>query len=240
MSLKESLGEKLSQYAEAEFEYIESKNIDDANHLNYDISGIYMEGTIVYFEIKNIPYVLKESGRRKTAQAYTMYHAVLSTIAKEFNCFVNCFSPNAFLIVFPGKDETLKESVKYAMKVVQAISEDFKHQFSAIPGLEYSMGLDHGHIMGTKNQSDCGYANITWFGSCLYKAIRICKECARPFYIGISGTIYHSLDDDSRISERRILGVKKKVEIWTKITYQYENVKKHLYQTNHKISLDEA
>ena len=39
--------------------------------------------------------------------------------------------------------------------------------------------------------------------------------------------------------ERRILGIRKKVEIWTKVSYQYENVKKHLYQTNHKISFDE-
>ena len=43
-----------------------------------------------------------------------------------------------------------------------------------------------------------------------------------------------------RIAQRKILGLKKTVEMWTKVTYQYENVKKHLYQTNHKIPLDEA
>ena len=70
--------------------------------------------------------------------------------------------------------------------------------------------------------------------------MRICKECARPFYIGISGSIYHNLGEDLRTTTKRILGIKKSVEIWTKISYQYDNVKKHLYQTNHKISLDEA
>lgn len=240
MSLKETLGEKLSQYASAEFNYIETKNVTDANKIDDGISGIYVEATVLYFEMKNISYLLKENGRRKIAQAYTMYKEVLSAIAEGTNCFVNCFSPGAFLVVFPGKDESLTEGVKYAMKVTQALTEDFKHQFSHIPGLEFSIGLDHGHIMGTKCLSDCDYERISWFGSCIYKAMRICRECARPFYIGVSGSIYHSLGEEYRIAERRILGIKKKVEIWTKVSYQYENVKKHLYQTNHKISLEQA
>ena len=70
--------------------------------------------------------------------------------------------------------------------------------------------------------------------------MRISKECARPFYIGISGSVYHNLPDELRTTTRRILGIRKSIEMWTKVTYQYENVKKHLYQTNHKISLDEA
>ena len=90
------------------------------------------------------------------------------------------------------------------------------------------------------NLSDNGYEHISWFGSSIYKAMRICKECARPFYVGVSGAIYHSLNEDLRIAQRRILGIKKNVEMWTKVTYQYENVKKHLYQTNHKISPEEA
>ena len=69
--------------------------------------------------------------------------------------------------------------------------------------------------------------------------MRICKECSRPFYIGVSGIIYHNLGEDLRITYRRILGLKKSVEVWTKVSYQYENVKKHLYQTNHKIPIDD-
>ena len=240
MSLKESLGEKLAQYANTEFNYIETKRVEDAAQLDYGISGIYMEATILYFEIKNLPFLLKENGRRKTVQAFTMIKEVLSAIAENENCSVNCFSPNAFLVVFPGREETLKDGVRYAMKVSQALGEDFKQLFADIPGVEFSMGLDHGHIMGTKCQSDCGYDKISWFGSCIYKAMRISKECARPFYIGISGTIYHNLGEEMRIAQRHILGIKKSVDIWTKVSYQYDNVKKHLYQTNHKIPIDEA
>lgn len=235
-----ALKEELTKYSKDEFNYIDTKDITKADEIDYGCSGVYIEGTVVYLEIKNLPYILKESGRRKAAQAYTMIHTVITSLIKDYNgAFLNCFSPNAFLIVYPGKEESNKEAVKGAMKLSNALSETFKHQFSDIVGFEFAMGIDHGHIMGTKNLSDNGYDHITWFGSCVYKAMRICKECARPFYIGISGSIYHNLEEDLRIAERRILGIKKKVEIWTKVTYQYDNVKKHLYQTNHKISLDE-
>lgn len=237
---EQALKEELTKYSKEEFNYIDTKDITKADDIDYGCSGVYMEGTIVYLEIKNISYILKESGRRKAAQAYTMIHTVITSLLKDYNgAFLNCFSPNAFLIVYPGKEESNKEAVKGAMRISNALSETFKHQFSDIAGFEFAMGIDHGHIMGTKNLSDNGYDHITWFGSCIYKAMRICKECARPFYIGVSGSIYHNLDEDLRIAERRILGIRKKVEIWTKVTYQYENVKKHLYQTNHKISLDE-
>ena len=238
MSWTEPLGKKLSAYADAEFEYIETKDVNDAAKIDLGCSGIYMEATVVYFEIKNLAFILKENGRRKTAMIYTMYKEVITAIAEQTGAFVNCFSPFAFLIVYPGRDEALPQGVKGALKIAHALSVDFKEQFAGINGLEFSMGLDHGHIMGTKNMSDNGNEHISWFGSCIYKAMRIARECARPFYVGVSGVIYHSLGEDLRIATRRILGIKKNVEIWTKVSYQYENVKKHLYQTNHKISPD--
>ena len=240
MSWKETLSEKLNAYIGAEFNYMETKDINDATKIDHGCSGIYMEGTIIYFEIKNVPYLLKEHGRRKVALLYTMFKEAITAIAEPTGAFVNCFAPNAFLIVYPGRDESIPAAVVGALKIVHLLTEDLKQQFSFINGIEFSMGLDHGHIMGTKNPSDNGNDCITWFGSCVYKAIRISKECSRPFYVGISGSIYHSLDESLRIVTRRILGIKKNVEMWSKVTYQYENVKKHLYQTNHKISPDEA
>ena len=42
-----------------------------------------------------------------------------------------------------------------------------------------------------------------------------------------------------RVRTRRILGIKKRIEVWNKVSYQYDNVKKHLYQTNQKIDIEE-
>ena len=239
MSWQDSLTEKITALSTAEFDYIETFDVKRESEINLDCSGIYMDSTVIYFEIKNIAYMLKENGRRKVAQAYTMYRTVLAAIAEQTGGFVNCFSPNAFLIIYPGKEESIEKAIKGALKISYALGETYKSQFSHIASLEFSMGMDQGHIMGTKNLSDNGKEHLSWFGTCIYKAMRISKECARPFYVGVSGAIYHNLDDSMRITTRRILGIKKSVEIWTKVTYQYENVKKHLYQTNHKLPLDE-
>ena len=239
MSWKETLSEKLSALTSTEFEYLETPDINRASEIDLNNSGIYMEATVIYFEIKNVPFMLKEHGRRKVAQTYTMYRELLASIAEPAGAFINCFSPNAFLVIYPGKDDSMKEATKGAMRIVNAISVIFKDQFGSNSGLEFAMGLDHGHIMGSKNLSDNNVESITWFGTSIYKAIRISKECSRPFYVGISGVIYHTLDEDMRVITRRILGIKKRVEIWTKVTYQYDNVKKHLYQTNQKLTLEE-
>ena len=238
--LEQALKEKLVKYSESEFHYIDTKDVKEAANIDYECTGIYMESTVVYLEIKNVPYILKEHGRRKAAQVYTMLHTVLVAAADIDGGFVNCFSPNAFLVVFPGKEESIKKAVMCAMRISYSLSDAFKHQFNIVQGMEFAMGVDHGHIMGTKNFSDSNYDHLSWFGSCIHKAMCICNECARPFYIGVSGSIYHNLEENLRIAERRILGIKKKVDIWTKVSYKYDNVKKHLFQTNHKISLDEA
>lgn len=238
MSWKDTLGEKLTAYAEAEFQYVETKNLSDVSKIDLGCSGIYMEVTVIFLEIKNLPYILKENGRRKIAQTYTMIKEIIDAVTKDDNAFVNCFAPNAFLIIFPGRDESLEPAVKAAMRIAHALSEDFKQQLSVIEGLEYSMGIDHGHIMGSKNLSDHGVEHLTWFGSTIYKAMRVAKECARPFHVGVSGSVYHSLSEEMRVTQRRVLGLKKTIDMWTKVSYQYENVKKHLYQTNNKIPLE--
>lgn len=239
MSWKESLSSKLSAYAGSEFDYVETKDINEASKIDLGCSGIYMEATVAFFEIKNLPFIVKENGRRKSAQAFTMVSEVISTIAQQEGAFVNRYAPNSFLIVFPGRDESLAQAVKSTLKITHALSEDFKPQFSGFLGFEFSMGLDHGHIMGTKTLSDNGMETISWFGTCIYKARCIADECSRPFYVGISSAIYHSLSEDLRIAQRRILGIKKNVEMWNKVSYQFDNVKKHLYQTNHKFSLED-
>ncbi len=239
MSWTESLGQKLSAYAETEFDYIETSDINDAAKIGPGNTGLYMEATVIYFEIRNESYILKEHGRRKMAKAYSMVGEILTAIAQQAGAFVNSYSPHAYLVVYPGK-ENFKQVVTSAMNITYALTEAYHHQFSFLPGFEFAMGMDHGHILGTMVKSDNGQSHLTWFGSCIHKAIRICAESARPFYLGVSGSIYHNLGEDMRTTQRRILGIKKSVDIWTKITYQYENVKKHLYQTNHKISLDEA
>lgn len=240
MSLKASIEEKLTALASSEFTYIETPDIKRAEEIDYNCTGIYMEATIIYVQIKNIPFLLKENGRRKIAQIYTMFREVLAAVAESDGGFVNCYSPESFLVIYPGKETVMKNAVRGALKISSVLSESLKTHFGNLTGLEFGIGIDHGHIMGTKNLSDNGIECLTWFGSGIMKAKAISHECARPYYVGISSIVFHGLDEELLVTTKRILGIKKRVELWTKLSFQYENTKKHLYQTNHKIALDDA
>ena len=109
MSWTETLSQKLSSYAAAEFDYKETRDVNEASSIDLGVSGLYMEATIIYLEIKNVPYILKEHGRRAMAKAYTMVSTVLNAVAQDTGAFVNNYSPNAFLIVYPNKDNNIEE-----------------------------------------------------------------------------------------------------------------------------------
>ena len=238
MSLKNELTERIGSLSEEQFNYIETDDITRATEIGDSVSGLYMEATVIYLGIKNMSMVVKENGRRKTALAYNMIREVTSTLAKKDGGFLSCYSPESFLVIFPGKNAVNNVAVKCALKIAYALHNTFKPQLSQVVGLEFAFGVDHGHIMGTKNKSDEGCERLVWFGSTICKAKRISFECARPYHVGISSIVFHNIDSHLKSAQRRILGFKKTVEIWTKISYQFENEKKHLYQTNHKIDFD--
>ena len=239
MNLKQIITEKFGSLSEEQFKYIESTDINRASEVRDNISGIYMEASVVYLGIKSISAVVKENGRRRTALAYAMIHDVAEAIAKQNEGFVNCYSSESFLIVFPGKDAANNAAVKASLQIAGALYNTFRDQLSAVANLEFAMGIDHGHIMGTRNASDNGPGHLTWFGSTISKAKRISFECARPFHVGLSSIVFHNIDDDLKTTQRRIIGIKRTVDMWTKLSYTYENDKKHLYQTNHKIDIEE-
>lgn len=237
--MKEHLSKMMSALTESEFHYTETTDINRASELDLGFSGIYMEATIAFFEIKNLHFLIKENGRRKAAQIYTIFYDILGEMTKTYGAFINCISPEAFLIVFPGKETGIKNAVNCILRITSYTTELLKNKINNIIGMEYAIGMDHGHIMGTKTLSDNGMEHLSWFGSSIFKAKAIAHECARPFNVGISSIVYHSLDEELLITTKRILGIKKRVEIWTKQTYVYENSKKHLYQTNYKLNIDE-
>ena len=107
---EKELSDKLTKFSEDEFNYIDTKDITNADNIDYGCSGVYMEATVIYLEIKNLPYILKENGRRKAAKVYTMLHTVITSIAKKTGAFVNTLSPNAILVVYPGKEAMLSST----------------------------------------------------------------------------------------------------------------------------------
>lgn len=238
MSIKNSIVEKTKQLAEAEFEYARTEDFSYLESLNSDCTGIVMEATVVYFEIKNIDFMLK-TGKRLAARIYKIYYHTLLEVCKATGGHLNCFSPYSFLLIYPKgtADETFVTDT--AIKIANLLNFSLRETIEQHTHLNFGMGIDHGNVFGTKALDDNGYPHITWFGHAIEKAITICKLSQRPFFVGVSRSVYHQLDDSLKITTKHILGIKKEIELWTHMSYEFENVKKYLYQTNTQRSFDD-
>lgn len=238
MSLIQTITEKASALSSAEFSYTVTSNFEGAKDLDLDCSGIVMDATHIFVQIKNQSFLLK-TGKRLAARVYKFYYHALDEICKQTKGFLNCYSPEGFLMIYPKEQHEVADVVDIAIKTADLISTGLKDIIEQHGHINFAIGVDKGNILGTKTHADGGNDHISWFGTSINKAIAISHECAKPYYVGVSGTVYQHLDEEHRVATKRILGIKKHVEIWTSVSYQFENVKKHLYQTNFHKSFDE-
>lgn len=231
MDILQSVTEKTKQLAEVDFEYVRTSNFSHLESLTQDCTGIVMEAIVVYFEIKNIDFMLK-TGKRLAARIYKIYYHILKTVCEATGGHLNCYSPNSFLMIYPSDkfDETIV--VDTAIKTANLLNTNLRETIEKQTHLNFGIGIDHGNILGTKAINDNGYPHMVWFGHTIEKAITIGHLSQRPFFVSISRSVYHKLDESLKTTTKHILGIKKEVDLWNRMSYQFENVKKHLYQTN--------
>ncbi len=239
MSIKEDIENKVAALGKEDFAYTTTNAIGDSSLLNERCNGLLMEAAVLFVEIKNMPYLLREYGKRETLHSYKLCHAVLETLANAKGGFVNCYSPNAFLVIFPEGQKNILVAVKTALQISKLLSDTLKDAWGKHANINYAIGIDFGHILGSKIASDKAMGRLVWVGTGIEKAKAICAECAKPYFIGISRLVYDQLDEDLKVFTKHLLGIPKKVAIWSRISYTFENVKKHLYQTNHKLDLED-
>ena len=231
MGIIQSITEKTKQLAEAEFEYTSTEDFNHLDSLNDDCTGTVMEATVIYLEIKNIDFMLK-TGKRLAAKGYKIYYNALRQICETTGGHLNCYSPNGFLLIYPQEKFHEAFVVDVAIKTANLLNITLRETIEQVTHLNFGIGVDHGNILGTKTTDENGYSHVAWFGHTIEKAITICKFSQRPFYVGISRSVYHHLDDSLKITTKTILGIKKEVNLWNRMSYEFDNVKKHLYQTN--------
>lgn len=237
MSFTQEIQEKCSVLSEQEFDYTTTSDFNAASNLNDDCNAIVMEATVIYLEIKNINVLLK-TGKRLTSRVYKLYYNALKRVCQETGGHLNCYSPHSFLLIYPKSKYDMTYVVDVALKTANLLSVQLKECIERHGHNNFSMGIDNGNILGTKTSNDIDNNQIAWFGNCIEKAVTISRLCQRPFFVGISGTVYHHLDESLKKTNKRILGIKREVDIWTRVSYLFENVKKHLYQTNFHRSFD--
>lgn len=231
MSLSQKLLEKATQLSDVEFEYSNTCDFNYIDNLHTDCNAIVMEATFIYFEIKNIPLLLK-TGKRLAARVYKIYYNTLQEICKETGGYFNCYSPNSFLLIYPKEKYNVSYVVDIALRTATLFCTTLREIMEKHGHINFAIGIDHGNVLGTKTVNNEKFPQMVWFSADIDKAITIARECQRPFFVGISGTVFHHLDASLQKTNKKILGFNKEVEIWTRISYQFDNVKKHLYQTN--------
>lgn len=239
MSLTQSILEKTNALAEVDFAYENSSNFSLIDSLDNDCTALVMEASVIYFEIKNLPTLLK-TGKRLAARVYKIYYHALQEVCKATEGFLSCTSQNSFLLIYPKEQHHVSYVVEVAMKIANLFSVQLRESIEKVAAISFAMGIDIGNVLGTKVKSDFDYSEVIWFGKAINKAMTICHECNRPYFVGVSGTIYNHLDENLRVTTKRIIGIKKQVELWNRLSYQFENEKKHLYQTNFHKTFEEG
>lgn len=231
MSILQTVLSKANQLSDCEFEYSRTSDFGYLNTQGTDCTAIVMEATVIYFEMKN-PELWLKTGKRLAARVYKIYYHTLVEVAKRSGAYLNCYSPSSFLLIYPKDKHDVAVPVDTALRTADLLGIQMRELIEKQGHLNFAMGIDVGNILGTVVTDGNGERHVVWFGKTIDKARTICHECLRPFFVGISGAIFHSLDEDLRTTTKRILGIKKQVDIWNRSSYQFENVKKHLYQTN--------
>lgn len=238
MGILQNIVEKTKQLAEAEFEYTSTDDFNHLDSLDFDCTGTVIEATVIYFEINNIDYMLK-TGKRLAARGYKIYYHALREICEATGGHLNCYSPNSFLMIYPKEKFDENYVVDIAIKTATLLNITLRETFEQHTHVNFGIGVDHGNILGTKITDENGYSHIVWFGRTIDKAVTICRLSQRPFYVGASRSVYHALDASLKTTTKHILGIKKEVNLWTRMSYEFENVKKHLYQTNAQRSFND-
>lgn len=239
MSLTQQIQEKAAALSDVEFAYTTTSDFSFSNSLDDDCSAIVMEATVIYFEIRNMEVLLK-TGKRLAARIYKIYYNALKKVCEATGGHFNCYSPHGFLMIYPKHEHEVSYVVDIAMKTADLVSIGLKDAIEKHCHINFAIGVDKGNVLGTRVHDGLQNAQLSWFGRPIEKAIAISQLSQRPFFVGISRTVFHHLDESMTKTTKRILGIKKEVDVWTRVTYQFENTKKHLYQTNFHRSFEET
>ena len=127
--MKQRICSKAAELSKVEFSYTNSCNFDIVNTLDLDCSGLVMDAVVFALKIKNIPLLLK-TGKRLAARIYKIYYHTLLEISKETGGYLNCYSPDRFLIIYPKERNNVSDVVNIALKTAELISMDLRAPWS--------------------------------------------------------------------------------------------------------------
>ncbi|MBQ0128297.1 MAG: hypothetical protein KBT57_00525 [bacterium] len=232
MSLIDDINNKIDSLQNEEYSIIETKEMNAFDDLNDSLSAIVTSATVLYINIKNIPFFTKNDGKRAASKIYKMYQEVLRLFANDTNGVFACYTNSSFLVFYPSSIKDVDIHITNAFKLSYIIGKILPQKHPQFSSVNITIGVDHGRILGTK----CDHGRL-WFGACIDKAAAISDACTKPSYLGISRLIYSEIGEDLRTITHHVLGFSKKEMAWQKGSYQFENESKHYYSTRHNLEI---
>ncbi len=233
MSLSEEILSRTIALSQQEVNFTETSDINEINKLDDGLNSIVLSATVFHIGLKNIPYLIKNEGKRAAVKAYKAYHQVLQLFADETEGHLIDYDSKSFLIIYPTTHKEISNIVESALKLSYILGKLLSKKIEQFGKTDFSIGIDHGRIMGVKSNN-----GNHWYGTCIDKAATIGSLCLKPSYVGVSGLIYSELDDKIKVHTNHILGIPKKENAWQKGSYQFENEHKHFYTTHHTIEVE--
>lgn len=215
-----------------DFKIAETSNLSEVNNLSDEMSAIVCSATVFFINLKNMPYIIKNDGKRAASKTYKIFHEALSVFAKETNAYLIDHNSNSFLLVYASSIKEIDTHIENAYRLSYVLGKELVKSIPQFNSLNFAIGIDHGRVLGTKSNQ-----GILWYGTCIDKAAAISELCLKPSYLGISGLIYSEISENLKTITRHILGIPKKEPAWVKGSYQFENERKHYYSSNHTIEV---
>lgn len=180
MSLTQNILAKTAELSEVDVTYQHTSDFNYIDTLDTNCSAIVMEATVIYFEIKNIPLLLK-TGKRLAARMYKIYYNALQEICKNTGGYFSCDSPCSFLMIYPKHNHNVSYVVDVAVKTATLFCTTLREAIEKNSHLSFSMGIDYGNILGTKTIDNDKFTHIVWFSPDIEKAKTHCPRVPTSF-----------------------------------------------------------
>lgn len=226
MNIVDEILEKATKLQEEEYLYTETHDLSNPT------PAVVSNATVFVVNLKNLPFIVANYGKRIASKAQKTFHTALSVFAKETNAYLVDYSSKSFLLVYPDSIDEIDTHIENAFKLSYILGKVLVKSIAQFANLSFGIGIDHGRVLGARGEN-----NTLWYGYCIDKAEAISEVSMKPCYLGISRLVYSKLSSSLKTKTHHILGIPKKETIWIKTGYRFENEDKHCYTSNFTIEI---
>lgn len=233
MSIVDEILKKANKLQEEEYLFTETPELSQIDDLTNPTPAVVSHATVFVVNLKNLPFIVRNYGKRVASKAQKTFHAILSIFARETNSYLVDYTSKSFLLIYPDSIEEIDSHIENAFKLSYLLGKVLVKSVAQFANLTFGIGIDHGRVLGSR----CDNKTL-WYGYCIDKAEAISETTMKPCYLGISKLVYSKLSGTLKTKTHHILGIPKKEAIWFKTEYKFENESKHCYTSNYTIETE--